>query len=122
SRLSNAGDAGVEILSIDYGPGMANVSACVRDGFSTAGTSGTGLGALSRLADVFDAYSQPGGGTVLLARKFPAANRNARKQRWVFGCVRAAYPGEEVCGDDWNLRRDASATSIIVADGLGHGI
>ena len=46
--------------AIDHGPGM-NVDACLRDGFSTAGTAGTGLGAIRRLAHQFEAFSTPAG-------------------------------------------------------------
>src|ERR1700722_16132772 len=56
---------GIEILSVDKGPGMANVEACLRDGFSTAGTAGTGLGSITRLSSFFDVYSVLGSGTAL---------------------------------------------------------
>src|SRR5262245_43124570 len=36
---------GVEIISVDRGPGMANVGRCLEDGFSTGGTPGNSLGA-----------------------------------------------------------------------------
>jgi anti-sigma regulatory factor (Ser/Thr protein kinase) len=121
SRLSQAGDAGVEVLSIDRGPGIANFQACLADGYSTAGTPGNGLGAIARLAHVVDMYSQPGKGTVLMARRFtsrPAEKREA----WTFGGVTASFPGEPVCGDNWGVRRDPAGTTVIVADGLGHGV
>jgi anti-sigma regulatory factor (Ser/Thr protein kinase) len=121
SRLSNSGEAGVEILSIDRGPGMANVGSCMTDGFSTTATAGTGLGAISRMADVFDAWSQPERGTVLVARKYAHGKRPALKG-WQFGAVQVPYPGEKVCGDNWTVRRHSGAVSIIVADGLGHGV
>ena len=35
---------GIEILALDRGPGMANVSRALQDSHSTAGSSGTGLG------------------------------------------------------------------------------
>ncbi|NEE44693.1 anti-sigma regulatory factor, partial [Streptomyces sp. SID8455] len=46
--------AGVEFVTVDTGPGMADVDAALADGTSTAGTLGIGLGAVARLADVFD--------------------------------------------------------------------
>src|SRR5262245_25494126 len=36
---------GLEVLILDKGPGMVDPARCLRDGFSTAGTPGTGLGA-----------------------------------------------------------------------------
>jgi anti-sigma regulatory factor (Ser/Thr protein kinase) len=122
SGLSAEGRPGVEILAIDRGPGLGNFQAHMEDGVSTGGSMGTGLGAIKRLADVFDAYSQPGRGTILLARKFPRHAAGERKERWVFGSVRAAYPGEAMCGDNWCLRAGSYGPCILVADGLGHGI
>ncbi len=46
----------VEILALDKGPGMRNVTACMRDGFSTGGSRGAGLGAIARLSTTFEAY------------------------------------------------------------------
>jgi anti-sigma regulatory factor (Ser/Thr protein kinase) len=44
---------GVELLGIDHGPGMSNVNLCLEDGYSTAGTSGIGLGGIRRLSGAF---------------------------------------------------------------------
>ena len=61
-------NAGLELVSIDSGPGMADLGRFYRDGHSTAGTLGIGLGAVRRLADRYDAYSTPGRGTVQVAQ------------------------------------------------------
>ena len=42
---------------------MRDVAQNLEDGFSTAGSPGTGLGAIVRLADDFDLYSRPESGT-----------------------------------------------------------
>src|SRR5215471_18095728 len=65
---------GVEILSVDHGPGMPDVTKCMADGYSTAGSPGTGLGALSRLSDVFDIFSEPEKGTVMVSRVWNSAS------------------------------------------------
>ena len=67
SLLIGAGEAGVEMLALDRGPGMADLGQCLRDGFSTAGSPGTGLGAIMRLSTVADMYTSPAG-TAVLAR------------------------------------------------------
>src|SRR5689334_20816610 len=59
---------GIEVMTLDRGPGMRNIEQCMQDGYSTAGTPGNGLGAIARLASHFDLYSVPGHGTALLAR------------------------------------------------------
>lgn len=55
--------AGIDILALDKGKGIENVTAALQDGYSTAGTPGNGLGAMSRLAGTFQVYSSSGNGT-----------------------------------------------------------
>ena len=114
-------DAGVEILSLDQGPGMANPSSCLRDGFSTVGTTGTGLGAISRLATRFDMHSTSGGGTALLAAVRPGG-RPAPPAVFDVGGVAVPAPGEAVCGDGWAAIPVADGIRVMVVDGLGHGM
>ena len=54
-----------EFLSLDRGPGMRDPVRCMEDGYSTAGSPGTGLGAIARAADQFDIYSDLKAGTPL---------------------------------------------------------
>src|SRR6478672_1685777 len=61
---------GIELISMDEGPGMTDVSRMVTDGVSTKNTLGQGLGAMKRLSDVFQVYSQKDWGTVILIRIF----------------------------------------------------
>ncbi len=114
-----------EILGIDQGPGMIDLDQCMRDGFSTAGTAGTGLGAVSRLSTTFDLFSGPGKGTVILSRvagrgRVPAGGQ-AAPPAFELGAVCRAVAGEIECGDTWRVADDAATVSIFVADGLGHG-
>jgi anti-sigma regulatory factor (Ser/Thr protein kinase) len=44
------GTPSIDILSLDKGPGIANVGESLRNGFSTAGSLGAGLGAIRRRA------------------------------------------------------------------------
>lgn len=104
----------IELLAIDRGPGMADIERCLRDGFSTAGTSGTGLGAVRRLATDFEIHSVPGEGTIVMARF-----GNASGVR--HGAVNIALEGEIECGDAWCLRQDSQGLALFVVDGLGHG-
>jgi anti-sigma regulatory factor (Ser/Thr protein kinase) len=68
-----AGQAGVELIAIDSGPGMPDVTRSVGDGYSTAGTLGIGLGAILRQASWSDLHSVPGKGTVLAIQVWPSA-------------------------------------------------
>lgn len=113
-------DGAVEIIAVDQGPGMADVDRCLQDGYSTGGTSGTGLGAVRRMAAAFDIYSSPGTGTVVMARIAPrGARATARRFRW--GGVSTAAPNEELCGDIWRVAESDGQMAVMVADGLGHG-
>jgi len=116
---NDSGGDGIEILSVDRGPGMRNVGECLRDGYSTAGTPGTGLGAVRRLSDLFDLSTADGRGTVICARLF--ANKTAHPVSWDFGVVNVAIAGEAVCGDGWAKSENSDTIRLMLADGLGHG-
>ena len=51
SHRDDGDGAGLELLALDRGSGMTDVGRCMDDGYSTAGSPGTGLGAIARLAD-----------------------------------------------------------------------
>lgn len=106
-------DAGaVDAVAIDHGPGM-DLARCFSDGFSTGGTSGTGLGAVRRCATAFDAYSDARG-TVLFARVGPSPGPRV-------GSIAVAVSGEMDSGDAWQFVQSSGGWSLAVADGLGHG-
>ncbi len=116
-----SGGKGVEILSLDAGPGMANVARCLRDGFSTAGSPGTGMGAVSRMADEFDVHSAMGVGTTLVARVWAGGRRDSPASGPALAGISLPKPGQEVCGDAWAASERDGRTVVLVADGLGHG-
>ena len=117
------GQATVEVLALDKGPGMVNVEECFRDGHSTAGSAGTGLGAVRRLASFVDVYSRRAGGTAILARvQATGGSTGEPPARWEDGAIRIAKAGEDVCGDSWATAETGEACSVLVADGLGHGL
>ncbi|MBF0335044.1 MAG: ATP-binding protein [Alphaproteobacteria bacterium] len=55
---------GVRVVVSDDGPGIADLEAAMRDGYSTGGGLGLGLPGARRLADEFDIQTAPGRGTV----------------------------------------------------------
>jgi anti-sigma regulatory factor (Ser/Thr protein kinase) len=104
----------IEVLAIDRGPGMENIEHCMKDGYSTGGTPGTGLGAVRRVATEFDIHSVPGEGTVVVARV-------GAKPAIRFGAVSVPLRTEMECGDCWRLATQGNEIAVMVADGLGHG-
>ena len=122
SALTTDGSSGVQVLALDKGPGIENVGESLRDGYSTSGTPGTGLGAVRRLASRFDIHSQIGSGTAVLAELWPTVPRGHAAPRGLeIGAVCVPASGEEVCGDGWAVTRTERQTTILVVDGLGHG-
>ncbi len=113
---------GIELVSIDSGPGLNDVRAALRDGHSTAGTLGVGLGAIVRLADFSDLYSRPGRGTALIARFWPESGPPAMG-RPAISCGGLIRPitGEVECGDAFGALRTADTVTAVLCDGLGHG-
>jgi anti-sigma regulatory factor (Ser/Thr protein kinase) len=125
--VEHAGLGMVEMLAIDKGPGIADLERSFEDGYSTAGTPGTGLGAISRVATFHDIYTRPRQGTALLVRmgRRGAAARRALEPngRFLAGAVSVPKPGEQVNGDAWSFRETAqNGGRLVMADGLGHGL
>jgi hypothetical protein len=115
----------IEVLALDKGPGIGDLARAMRDGFSTIGTAGHGLGAIERLADVFAMHAPREQGTALLAR-VTSGSRQASAQRAAtlddrLGVVCVPIRGEVVSGDAWKLVATRSRQSLLLVDGLGHG-
>lgn len=118
-RLMREADmTGVEVISIDSGPGRRNIAALVADGATTAGTLGIGLGAVKRIAGSLKLHSVPGRGTVVAAMLWPSPDRTSETP--VSGLVRPLR-GQEVAGDAVGHRAFDGGHLAVVADGLGHG-
>jgi anti-sigma regulatory factor (Ser/Thr protein kinase) len=113
---------GIDLVTIDSGPGLRDVSAAMRDGHSTSGTLGIGLGAIRRLADFCDLYSVPGHGTALVARFWPVPREYVPRGPAV-RCAGLIRPitGETECGDAFGVLRTGDTVTAVFCDGLGHG-
>lgn len=117
--VRDVGSAGVQLLALDRGPGIADLSRALRDGMSTAGSPGTGLGAIGRMASEFDVHSLPSG-TALYATIRPRGAGPPRSAVRI-GAVTVPAPGEETCGDGFAIAEGPSRVAVLVTDGLGHG-
>jgi anti-sigma regulatory factor (Ser/Thr protein kinase) len=118
-------DAGVlTITAIDKGRGIGNVATAMRDGYSTAGSPGTGLGAIRRAASVVDIYSQADRGTAVFCRiedDTPEPASMLPPSRIVIAGVCLPKAGEDQPGDDWTATVTRDVVTVSVIDGLGHG-
>jgi anti-sigma regulatory factor (Ser/Thr protein kinase) len=113
-----------ELICIDTGPGTNDIKKMMRDGASSVNTLGQGLGAISRLSDVFQIYSAKDWGTIAYVKKFKE-DLSPRQLKTVrpleVRIVQEPIKGESVCGDGYAVKTLANETILFVGDGLGHG-
>jgi anti-sigma regulatory factor (Ser/Thr protein kinase) len=120
SATQSAAGPGVDVLAVDAGPGIADLPTSLRDGVSTTGTAGNGLGALRRLSDEFDVYSVRGNGAAFFMRLWRDAPGPSACGVEV-GALCVPLAGEDQCGDGWAVACDEGGATLLAADGLGHG-
>jgi anti-sigma regulatory factor (Ser/Thr protein kinase) len=109
---------GVDVVAIDRGPGIANLANALRDGVSSVGTAGTGLGAMRRLADEFDAYAPRDKGSIFFMRLW---NGVAPSDKLAVGALCIPIASEDECGDAWAIAELRGGVALMSVDGLGHG-
>ena len=113
----------LELLALDHGPGIEDLDRCLRNGYSTSNTLGQGMGAIVRLSQAADFYSVPSKGTGILARwwtdthKLPLSGGGFQ-----VSAVNVPKAGEDASGDSWASVQSGDQLTVVVADGLGHGI
>ena len=61
--VKNGYRSGLRLTFEDQGPGIANIDLALKDGYTTGGGLGLGLGGAKRLSDEFHINSEPGQGT-----------------------------------------------------------
>ncbi len=121
SEIPHPKYSSIDLLALDKGPGMRNIPECMRDGYSTIGTAGMGMGAIQRLSDQFEIHSLAGRGTAIWARLCTLGPPRDSGQFDV-GAICLPMRGEIVSGDAWGLIESPGALRVMVADGLGHGV
>jgi len=120
---------GIDIVSIDHGKGIENIEIALRDGYSTSGSMGAGLGAVKRLSDEFDIYSQPQNPiysetkpiTVVFARKWLNKPSTVKNFESKIGYITRPLPGFDENGDAIYVSQSGNEIFAAVIDGIGHG-
>ena len=116
------GRHGIDVVAVDQGPGIGNMLQALRDGVSSVGTAGTGLGAMRRLADEFDAYAPRDKGAVFYMRLWGEAGETApAPAMFSFGALSLPIASEDSNGDAWAIASDRAGVALMSIDGLGHG-
>ena len=108
---SDGDGVGLELLALDRGSGMIDIGRCMEDGYSTAGSPGTGLGAVARLTDDLRIWSRPGLGSAIMVRFLQTPGHDLHGTQ--LGAAVAPYPGEQVCGDHWAFRETAVGRTVV---------
>ncbi|HEX4373276.1 MAG TPA: SpoIIE family protein phosphatase [Puia sp.] len=113
---------GIELISIDGGPGFENAEKIFSDGYSTMNSLGQGLGAIKRLSDFVSVYSLPGWGTIVLCRIYLSRQNHLHTKNIPQICsIIVPKPGEIFCGDGLYIKQNGDEWAIFAGDGLGHG-
>lgn len=108
----------IEVLAIDKGPGIGDMTRAMRDG---------GLADVKRVADLFDIYSHRGHGTAVVAHVGSRTGADsiarcaASEMHASLGVVCVPLHGEEECGDAWAVEAEPERLVTLLVDGLGHG-
>lgn len=119
----------LDLLSLDFGPGISDLESAEEDGYSTVSTLGKGLGAIRRLSDESYIYTQqvrPGqqkkwSGTVIMARFHLDKENKEAKSGFKFGLYSRSLSDERYNGDRIYLQRAGKVLRWLHLDGLGHG-
>lgn len=120
-RITDADGDSIELIAFDGGPGIADTARALQDGYSTAGSAGTGLGAIRRQATRFEIWSRPGHGTAVMARFALPRGVRERQIPVALGAIADPYPGETVSGDAWACCGGNQTPTLMLVDGSGHG-
>lgn len=118
----------LDIVSLDYGPGINNLALAQSDGFSSSNTFGKGLGAIRRLSDESYVYTQPRqsgrasrwSGTALMAR-FNIVKSKERMLGSAIGIFSRALTDTPFNGDRIYIQRRNDILRWLHMDGMGHG-
>jgi len=114
----------LEVLCIDNGPGIKNVSHYMRDGNSSSTSLGQGMGSIMRLSNFSQVYSLPEWGTIYYVSFKASLTEDYApppKKELIVRALSVCMPGQLVCGDGYDLKMKDGKTGIFVGDGLGHG-
>ena len=117
----------LDILALDYGPGIADLGRAEEDGYSSLKTFGKGLGAIRRLSDETYIYTQPEhfgqvkkwNGTVFLARFILGSHKDFMPNK--VGLFSRSLSDKRYNGDRIYWQKTGTSLRWLHLDGLGHG-
>ncbi len=136
--LNETDRVGIEITAQDKGPGIKDVDEVIKNGVSTKGTMGGGVGAIKRLMDSFEIYSNYNNskyisfesnhpdlesiGTLIILKKWTSSSSKHEENDIKFSILSRPHPGLGVNGDHYFVKKFKDRCIFAVIDGLGHGV
>lgn len=121
SVLQSGDRLGIEIESEDTGPGIPDIELAVTDGYSTAGTLGTGLGTVNRLMDHLDFHPKPQAGLRIVCHRWIRPLPTMSFKWLEFGAATRACRLLPENGDTIIMKQWEGSALVGIIDGLGHG-
>ena len=122
--IENNYKSGIQIESLDWGPGILNKERAITDGFSTSGSLGYGLGTVNRLMEEMEINTRNkiGQGTHIVCKRWNHAFKPINKSIPLeFGVSTRPHPGMNLNGDAFVIKKWEENALVAVIDGLGHG-
>ncbi|MET0103089.1 MAG: ATP-binding SpoIIE family protein phosphatase [Sedimenticola sp.] len=124
-EIRNENHHGLEITTRDHGPGIDDIHRVMRDGHSTAGSLGLGMGIVNRIMDELEICSPIADkfGCLITARRWlqGADQERAMCCSLDIGISSRPHPQMKVNGDAYVIHKWPNHVLIGVIDGLGHG-
>ena len=124
TELTGESDQGLQLESLDRGPGFSNAELASGDGWSTFGSLGYGLGTVNRFTDMLEIRNRPdpdGGAHIICRRRIRPTSEVECKTPLAFGAATRPKPGFKINGDDFFIKTWGNEALTGVIDGLGHG-
>jgi len=121
-EIDSEGKRGIEVVSSDKGPGIADIAQAMTDSYSTAGSLGIGLPAVNRLMDDFAIRANIDEGTLVTTRKWVKPEMPYTPVPELdLSVFSRPIPGQKYNGDAYFVKRYEDKVMFAVIDGLGHG-
>ncbi|GAA0896811.1 ATP-binding protein [Virgisporangium ochraceum] len=106
----------IELIAVDGGRGIDDLDGVLAGRVSDPKGLGCGLRSVRRSSARFDAWTRPGGGTVVLSVLDLAGASGPP------ACAGVSVGIVEPCGDGWAYSDEDGVFTLAVVDGLGHGM
>ena len=116
-----AGRKGLRVESLDRGRGIADFELATRDGYSSSGSLGTGLGTVNRLMDDLEYQPLEAGGSRIVCTRWLRTEPRRSERPLEIGVASRAYRHAPENGDAFIIREWGTKALVGVIDGLGHG-